>query len=74
MPENTNNNLEGTCWGGSSGKLGAHYLTMVTYIALSIWVLVSTKEASTIAAGSILLAFSVLGCVPLFMWHRRLKM
>ncbi len=48
----------------TKGKIAGHFVTMVMYIALGVWVLLATNETSRVAAGSLLVGVSVLGCVP----------
>lgn len=57
----------------ANGKITGHFVTMIMYIALGVWVILATTETSRVAAGSLLLGVSVLGCVPLFMWKHRVK-
>ena len=62
--------LRGLC---DNGKIAAHFVTMIVYISLGVWVILAKNERSRITAGYILLGISILGCVPLFMWRQRLS-
>ena len=57
----------------SKGSLVGHFVTMLMYIAIGVWVILATNETARVSAGSVLVVVSILGCVPLFMWLHRLK-
>ena len=52
----------------NKGKIIAHFITMLVYTILGVFVIIADTDISRKWAGGLIVTMSILGFIPLVMW------